>query len=197
MTWIKICGMTTSEAIASAVEAGANAVGFVFAPSKRQVSAEQAAKLAEAVPSSVLKVAVMLHPTQAQVDEVLSVFEPDVLQTDAKDFETLRVIEDMKVLPVWRDGNALLKRMPSRLLYEGKVSGAGVVADWHAARSLARQAELVLAGGLNPQNVEQAIAVVAPFGVDVSSGVESTPGVKDPRKIEQFIRAVRTLARNA
>ena len=197
MTWIKICGMTTSEAVQSAVEAGANAVGFVFAPSKRQVSAEQAARLAEAVPSSVLRVAVMLHPTQAQVDEVLAVFEPDVLQTDAKDFEALRIIEDVQVLPVWRDGNALLKRLPPRLLYEGKVSGAGAIADWQAARTLAGRTEVVLAGGLNPTNVAQAIDVVSPFGVDVSSGVESAPGVKDPRKIEEFIRAVRSLARNA
>ena len=196
MTWIKICGMTTSEAVQSAVEAGANAVGFVFAPSKRQVSAQQAARLAEGVPSSVLRVAVMLHPTQAQVDEVLAVFEPDVLQSDAKDFEALRVIEDVQRLPVWRDGNALLKRLPNRLLYEGKLSGAGAVADWQAARTLASRTEVVLAGGLNPTNVAQAIDVVSPFGVDVSSGVESAPGVKDPRKIEEFIRAVRTLARN-
>jgi phosphoribosylanthranilate isomerase len=196
MTWIKICGMTTSEAVHSAVEAGANAVGFVFAPSKRRVSVEQAARLAESVPSAVLKVAVMLHPSQEQVDEVLTVFEPDVLQSDAQDFKSLRIVEDVKVLPVWRDGNALLKRLPPRLLYEGKVSGAGAIADWQAARSLARQAELVLAGGLSAANVAQAIEVVAPFGVDVSSGVESAPGVKDPRKIEEFIRAVRTIARN-
>jgi phosphoribosylanthranilate isomerase len=196
MTWIKICGMTTSEAVHSAVEAGANAVGFVFAPSKRRVSVEQAARLAEAVPSAVLKVAVMQHPSQEQVDEVLTVFEPDVLQSDAQDFKSLRIMEDVKVLPVWRDGNALLKRLPPRLLYEGKVSGAGTLADWQAARTLARQAQLVLAGGLNAANVAQAIEVVAPFGVDVSSGVESAPGVKDPRKIQEFIRAVRTIARN-
>jgi phosphoribosylanthranilate isomerase len=77
------------------------------------------------------------------------------------------------------------------LLFEGAVSGQGKLADWDAAAQLAKQTQLVLAGGLNPTNIAQAIATVHPFGVDVSSGVESAPGIKDPEKICEFVRQAR------
>jgi|HigsolmetaAR204D_1030405.scaffolds.fasta_scaffold00171_29 phosphoribosylanthranilate isomerase len=194
MLWIKICGLTDAAAVAAAVAAGADAVGFVFAPSKRQVTAAQAATLARALPKRVLRVAVMLHPSQALVDEVCEVFAPDALQTDAEDFAALRVPQSMMRLPVYRDGSVLPSELPERLLYEGKVSGAGETADWTAARELAMRTQLVLAGGLNVANIAAAIAAVRPFGVDVSSGVESAPGVKDVAKIEAFISAARAAA---
>src|SRR5918999_4914631 len=78
--WVKICGLTTRDAVEAAVAAGVDAVGFVFAPSKRQVSATQAAQLAQGVPRKIQRVAVMLHPTQSQLEEVWSAFRPDVLQ---------------------------------------------------------------------------------------------------------------------
>ena len=190
MTWIKICGLTTRDAVKAAVDAGADAIGFVFADSKRRVSPGHAAEISQHVPKQVSKVAVLHHPTQALVDEVCSVFRPDVLQTDAADFEALQIPTGMSVLPVWRDGQSP-SVLPSRMLYEGKVSGTGMTADWHAAHAVALKTQVVLAGGLNASNIMQALAIVQPFGVDVSSGVESAPGVKDPRKIEEFIRAVR------
>jgi phosphoribosylanthranilate isomerase len=100
--WVKICGLTTREAVEAAVAAGADAVGFVFAPSKRQVSATQAAQLALGVPRRIPRVAVMLHPTQNQLDEVWSAFRPDVLQTDMEDLATLRLPMGMAVMPVMR-----------------------------------------------------------------------------------------------
>ena len=190
MTWIKICGLSTREAVSAAVEAGADAVGFVFADSKRRVTPEHAAKISQQVLDGVLKIAVLHHPTQSLVDEVCSVFQPDVLQTDAADLDTLQIPSGMRVLPVWRDGQSP-SVLPTRMLYEGKVSGTGVTANWRAAHALALKTEVVLAGGLNASNIAEALSKVRPFGVDVSSGVESAPGVKDPRKIEEFIRAVR------
>lgn len=87
--WIKICGLTTEEAVAAAVAAGADAVGFVFAPSKRQVNAQRAADLARNVPAAMTRVAVMLHPAQSLIDEVWKLLRPDVLQTDAEDLAHL------------------------------------------------------------------------------------------------------------
>lgn len=180
----------THEAVRAAVDSGADAVGFVFADSKRRVTPEHAMRISQHVPEQVLKVAVLHHPTQALVDEVCGVFQPDVLQTDSADLDALRIPPEMSVLPVWRDGQNP-SALPKRMLYEGKVSGTGMTADWRAAHELALKTQVVLAGGLNVSNIAQALAAVRPFGVDVSSGVETTPGVKDPRKIEEFIRAVR------
>ncbi|NLG75909.1 MAG: phosphoribosylanthranilate isomerase [Xanthomonadaceae bacterium] len=191
--WIKICGLSSAEAVAAAVNAGADAIGFVFAPSVRQVSATQAAALVRGVPTRVQRVAVMRHPSQQLVDEVCATFGPDVLQTDWDDLAKLRLPETLQVLPVVRDGD-VIEAAPSRLLYEGRVSGSGATADWAAAQRLASRSQLVLAGGLNAANVATAIATVRPFGVDVSSGVERAPGIKDAAKIEAFIHAAREAA---
>ena len=189
--WIKICGLTTETGVSAAIEAGADAIGFVFAPSKRQVTPARAAELAHMAAGRVTRVAVMLHPAQALVDEVWSVFRPDVLQTDAEDLASLRFPDGLQVLPVVRGEVATTGSLPSRLLFEGPVSGVGAAGDWAAASQLARTTQVVLAGGLTPANVRQAIAQVRPYGVDVSSGVESTPGVKDPMKIHEFVRNAR------
>lgn len=190
--WVKICGLTTDEGIAAAVAAGADAVGFVFVPSKRQVTAQRAAELARSVPLHVTRVAVMQHPAQALLDEVWTIFRPDVLQTDAEDLESLIVPAGLAVMPVLRAGRVRSGSLPQRFLFEGPVSGAGEAADWNAAAELARQSQLILAGGLNPANVADAVRRVRPFGVDVSSGVEREPGIKDAAKIAQFVRAARS-----
>jgi phosphoribosylanthranilate isomerase len=213
--WVKICGLTTGEAVEAAVAAGADAVGFVFAPSKRQVTATQAVQLAQGVPRRIPRVAVMLHPTQSQLDEVWSVFRPDVLQTDVEDLEMLRVPAGLAVMPVVRGGVRLSRGIPPvrapfggadlgakpdphqnypRVLFEGPVSGVGSTSDWNSAAQLARTTQLVLAGGLNATNVADAIAAVRPFGVDVSSGVEAAPGIKDPAKIHEFVRRARAVS---
>ena len=189
--WVKVCGLTTPEAVAAAIDAGVNAVGFVFAESKRKVTAQQAAELARDVPRDIVRVAVMLHPSQAELDEVWSQFRPDVLQTDIDDLDRLQVPAGLQVTPVVRAGRELPAALPSRLLFEGPVSGAGETTDWSSAATLATRTQLILAGGLKPSNVADAIATARPFGVDVSSGVEARPGVKDPAKIHEFVRNAR------
>lgn len=188
--WIKICGMTSPEAVRAALDAGVDAIGFVFAESARRVTAALACRLAGPARGKVRCVAVTRHPGQAQVDEILATFRPDLLQCDAQDLECLRLPRTLERLPVlrhWRAGDTL----PPRVLFEGSVSGAGRTCDWGSAAQAARRAQLVLAGGLTPGNVAAAIAAVEPFGVDVSSGVEASPGVKDPREIDRFVTAAR------
>jgi phosphoribosylanthranilate isomerase len=192
--WIKICGMTTPEAVAAAMQARVDAIGFVFAQSVRHVSPQQARELAAAARGRARCVAVTRHPTQAQLDEILAAFQPDVLQTDAGDLQTLRLPAALELLPVIRAGEAPPAKLPQRILFEGPASGTGVAADWQAAQGLARLTRLVLAGGLHGGNVAAAIAAVRPFGVDVSSGVEERPGVKSPLAIAQFVAAVRAAA---
>jgi phosphoribosylanthranilate isomerase len=189
--WIKICGLTTREAVDAAIEAGVSAVGFVFAPSKRQISPAQAQELAKDVPHNVLRIAVMQHPSQTLIDEVLSVFRPDVVQTDYEDLRHLKIAAGVQLLPVVRAGHELPSPLPTRLLFEGPVSGTGTTADWSRAAQLSYQTQLILAGGLNSNNVSDAIVRVKPFGVDVSTGVESASGVKDIKKITEFVREAR------
>lgn len=189
--WIKICGLTTPDAIAAALEAGVDALGFVFAESPRRLTPEAAAQLARPARGRVRCVAVTCHPVQAALDETLRVFRPDVLQTDAADLEGLRLPAALELLPVLRTDTGAAARLPARLLFEGPASGSGAASDWSAARRLARRTQLVLAGGLDAGNVAAAVGAVRPFGVDVSSGVEARPGVKSPLKIMQFVAAAR------
>jgi phosphoribosylanthranilate isomerase len=188
--WIKICGMTSAAAVAAALAAGVDALGFVFAESVRQLTPQAAARLAARARGRACCVAVMRHPSQRALDDILSVFQPDLLQTDAADFAALRLPAALGRLPVVRAGEAPAT-LPPRLLFEGPASGAGRLVDWRAAGALARRTELVLAGGLSAANVARAIAAVQPFGVDVSSGVEERPGVKSPDAIAEFVTAAR------
>ncbi|HEX4388672.1 MAG TPA: phosphoribosylanthranilate isomerase [Steroidobacteraceae bacterium] len=189
--WIKICGLTTPDAVSAALEARVDAIGFVFSDSVRRVTPDEAARLAQGTPPRVLRVAVTRDPTQALLDEILAVFRPDVLQTDADDFMRLRLPAPLARLPVLRGAPPQGARPPARVLFEGAHSGTGRVSDWQAARSLAALTELVLAGGLNSDNVGAAVAAVGPFGVDVSSGVELRPGIKNPAEIVRFVLAAR------
>ena len=194
--FVKICGLTSADAVRAAVEAGADAVGFVFADSPRRISVAEAAGLASDLPDRLVRVAVMRHPTQAEWDEVAKGFIPDWIQTDAEDFSGLQISADVRRMPVFRDRPSLDTKAVAgeeQCLFEASVSGAGKQADWTIAESLAGNTRLMLAGGLTPGNVGAAIRKVRPWGVDVSSGVERRRGVKDPDRIEAFIKAVREL----
>lgn len=190
--WIKVCGMTTPEAVEAAVAAGVDAVGFVFAKSVRRVDPATARALAAPARGRVACVAVTQHPDARAIEEIQAVFGPDLVQTDAVDLAALpRGAIRCPVLPVVRAGMTPPEPLPARLLFEGPVSGSGATADWQGARELATRTELVLAGGLRTTNVAAAIDRVRPYGVDVSSGVESQPGVKSPREILEFVNAAR------
>jgi phosphoribosylanthranilate isomerase len=196
--WVKVCGLTEAAGVHAALEAGADAIGWVFADSPRRVQPAEAARLATPARARAAIVAVTLHPEQPLVDEILAILRPDFLQADLSDLAALRLPAQLQRLPVLRDsvtrGADDDDPLPPRLLYEGARSGSGAAADWARAARLARRAELILAGGLNARNVAAAIGQVRPFGVDVSSGVESTPGIKSPAMIAEFVAAARAAA---
>ena len=188
--FIKICGITTPSAAMTAIECGVDAIGFVFAPSPRQLTPAQAAELSAQLPPGLLRVAVTRHPSQRLVDDILKQVQPDILQTDLQDLEHLEIPQALQVLPVVR--GAFTGKITRRVLFEGALSGRGELSDWAAAAALASRTEVLLAGGLHAGNVAEAIQQVRPFGVDVSSGVESGPGVKDARRMAEFVTAVRS-----
>lgn len=192
--FVKICGCRTREAVDVAVDAGADALGFVFAPSPRRVTAEHARELCDGLPDHVIRVAVMHQPSADEWLEVRRIFRPDWLQTDADDFAPLPVGGDVRPLPVYRDLGSLDEdavAVQPLALFEAGASGMGVRADWERAARLAARTDLILAGGLDPDNVATAIRQVRPWGVDVSSGVERKRGVKDLDRIVAFIDAAK------
>lgn len=194
---VKICGLTTPEAVQATIDAGADAAGFVFADSVRRVEPAAAATLAAVLPDSIARVAVMKHPTPAEVAAMQAGFTPAFLQTDYEDFGRIEVTGPCRPLPVLRAGGHLPARLPPMILFEGPRSGSGETTDWAQAAELARLTRLILAGGLDPENVADAIVRVRPYGVDVSSGVESAPGKKDPALIARFVQAVRAAERTS
>ena len=193
--FVKICGVTRPDAVEAALREGADAVGFNFhPPSPRCLTPAQATRLAEPVPSGIMRVAVMLRPRQAEWDQVIAEFQPDCVQADADCLAALRLPEGLRTLPVYRDHERFeAEDFPSdeTFLFESAVSGQGRSPNWDHAASLAGRARVLLAGGLDPDNVADAIRRVRPWGVDVSSGIESSPGVKDPARVRAFIRAAR------
>jgi phosphoribosylanthranilate isomerase len=192
--FVKICGVSTAAAIDAAAAAGADAVGFVFHPSSpRHIEPARAAALARRLPPGLRSVAVTLRARQAEVARILETFRPDAWQCDAEELAQLRLPTGVEKLAVLRGASAVAP-LPPRIVFDAAVSGRGLRADWHCAAALARERELVLAGGLDAGNVAAAIARVRPFGVDVSSGVESAPGVKDGARILAFVAAARRAA---
>ncbi|MEA1902463.1 MAG: phosphoribosylanthranilate isomerase [Actinomycetota bacterium] len=193
---VKICGINSPEAAAAAADAGADAVGFVFAESPRQVTPEQALRIADELPGDVDRIAVFHRPAPGLIAEVLEVFPADVVQADHRHMDPHVPV---RLLPVFREGiddlstiDAHLATSPDRrLLFEGPTSGTGRQVDLAFAARVARRSLMTLAGGLNIHNVAAAIRHAGPFGVDVSSGVEFTPGTKDAGLIREFIGEVR------
>lgn len=185
--FVKICGVTDHEAALAAASLGVDAVGFVFATSPRHVTPRRAVSISGELPPDILRVAVFRRPDLDEIEAVLEEFTPDLVQAD---HDTLELFDGIATLPVYRDGG---DEAPDGglFIYEGPVSGVGQLVDMSRATSMARLGDMVLAGGLRPDNVGRAIATVRPFGVDVSSGVESSPGAKDPALIRSFVAAVR------
>jgi len=192
--WIKVCGLSDAAGIDAAARAGVQAVGFVFhEPSPRNLSIADAAALQAVVPPGIERIAVFLHPSQALLDAVIARVRPDCVQMDASDLASRMIPSSLPVLPVMRSGSTPTSPtgLPARFLLESALSGAGERADWSEAARLAGRAQVVLAGGLDAGNVGEAILAVRPYGVDVSSGVESSRGVKSPALIRDFVMAAR------
>jgi phosphoribosylanthranilate isomerase len=188
---VKVCGMTDSAAVEAAVAANVDAIGFVFfEKSPRNVTPAEARTLASDIPKHIRRIAVMLHPEASLWQEVEEVFQPDVLQTDSDDFAYLSVAQGVEQWPVYREGSVDDETaLPETYVYEGRKSGHGQTVDWSRAANIAKRGQMILAGGLSIENVGDAILQVRPFGVDVSSAVESSPGKKDAAKIAAFTAA--------
>ncbi len=199
-TRVKICGITNSGDVDLAVKAGADALGFnMFKGSARYVEPAAARELVKRVPPFVTKVGLFVNEEKTRVEEIDTLVDFDLLQFhgDESD-EYCRQFEKsyMKVIRV-KPGLDLtheVKRYPgsSAILLDAYVQeefgGTGKTINWHEIPDL--NCPVILAGGLNPGNVIQAIALVKPFAVDVSSGVESSKGIKDSKKIRNFMAAV-------
>jgi phosphoribosylanthranilate isomerase len=185
--FVKICGVTDVRSAVAAAEAGADAIGFVLVDSPRRVGPETAAAISSELPNDILKVAVFRRANTLEVTGALGDFVPDLIQADlGSDVD----IEGVGFLPVIRDGRGVVAP-GSLFLYEGAESGVGRLADMRMAGVLARRGPMILAGGLNPDNVGSLVSRLRPFGVDVSTGVETRPGRKDSSLISEFIAAAR------
>jgi len=195
---VKICGVTREADVAAAVEAGADAIGFVFhESSRRNVAPSRAAELASALPADILRVAVTLHPTRRLVRKILAEFGPNVWQSDHEDFGVMGIPPEIQRWPVLRTGRRAPTELPHMILFDAAVSGNGLQADWATAALLARRSLLIIGGGLKPETVAHAVEAIRPVGVDVSSGVEREPGIKDGALVRQFVAAARAADRSA
>lgn len=200
-TRVKICGITRVEDALSAVEQGADAIGLVFyPPSPRYVSASQATEIAQVLPAFVSVVGLFVDAPSADIEAVLSKVPIDLIQFHGNEtpeqcrryekpyIKAIRVKTDTNLIQYqsdFSDAKALLLDTYT----EGVPGGTGQVFDWNVIpKHMTKQ--LVLAGGLDANNVTQAIKLVKPYAVDVSGGVESAKGIKDAAKIAAFMRGV-------
>ena len=192
MTKVKICGLSTKGAVEAAVSAGADYIGFVFAPSKRQVTLEQAAELAKFIPSYIQKVGVFISPSRAELLEAVDKVGLDFVQVHGqvvdKLFENLPC-GSIQAVQVDERGH-VPNSQADYLLFDAPVAGSGQTFDWGQLDTTELAQPFFIAGGLNEDNVEEAIQHFTPYAVDVSSGVE-TDGQKDHEKIRRFIERVK------
>ena len=192
MTKVKICGLSTKGAVETAVSAGADYIGFVFAPSKRQVTLEQAAELAKIIPTYVKKVGVFVSPSRAELLEAIEKVGLDLVQIHGQVADDLFAdLPCSSIQAVQVDGNGHVPNSQADyLLFDAPVAGSGQTFDWGLLDTKDLSQPFFIAGGLNEDNIEEAIQHFTPFAVDVSSGVE-TDGQKDHEKIIRFIERVK------
>jgi len=200
---IKICGLTRVEDVKAVVAAGVNAIGFVFTDSPRRISAQQAVQLSRYIPDGVLRVGLFLNQPRTEIEEVLNAVALDVLQFHGSESEqdcnafgipylkAVAMTDEQSAKQAERDYPTAMGLLLDSHTVD-KPGGSGHVFDWTMSQPLNQQ--VWLAGGLNADNVEQAIRTVKPYAVDVSSGVEASPGMKDPAKIDAFVMAVNKAA---
>ena len=205
-TWIKFCGTTSLEDALASIEAGADALGFIFAPSKRRITPEKAQAVIGQLPPTVERVGVFLDASPEEIRRVAGLVDltgiqlhgneaaVDVRQALPENRSSLRIIKTIvmgngmaRVATALAAGEAV----DAWLLDSG--AGSGQTFDWQAARAQMgeRQGRFIIAGGLTPGNVGEAIRTFSPWGVDVVTGIEREPGHKDPKKLKAFVSAVR------
>ena len=192
MTKVKICGLSTVEAVETAILAGADYIGFVFAESKRQVSLEQARKLAKLVTGKTKIVGVFVSPSLEDLEQAIAQVPLDIVQIHGMCDEAL--IPKISV-PVIRaiqlsDQEAKVTSPADFLLFDAPVAGSGQTFDWDLLKDQKIQQDFFIAGGLTVDNIRQARETFQPYALDVSSGVE-TDGRKDIEKIKAFIEGAK------
>jgi len=218
MVWVKICGTTNLEDALAAVDAGADALGFVFAESPRRVEPSVAAQITRSLPVSVERIGVFVDEAAGRIEEIVAEAGLTAVQLHgdesldlaaklAADLDATRISRVIPVLPVRRilemaaRGGvvvALSRGIDTVLIdsaAEGKRGGSGQAWDWEAGKFLLSifrdSVRIIVAGGLTPANVADAIRTLRPWGVDVSSGVERVPGKKDIEKVRAFVKAAK------
>jgi phosphoribosylanthranilate isomerase len=194
--FLKVCGITRVEDALHAVTHGATALGFVFWPrSRRRIDPETVAGIVEALPDSVITAGVFVNESSDQIARTMEQTHLTHVQLHGDEpatfgevlpwpiLRSVTLATSAEIVSTWPADTTLLLDAadPERR------GGTGQLVDWTKAATLAHRRRVVLAGGLTPENVREAIAAVRPFGVDVSSGVEDAPGVKNPEKVSRFL----------
>ena len=231
MTWIKICGTTNLEDALTAVDAGADALGFVFyEKSPRKIDPEAAREIVAHLPPQTEKVGVFVNDTAEGIDDIASSVGLTAVQLHLHTHSAAQVGQNARLHEVFRAQKIYLALPASWFLGEGPVrtdlssftakgterpfdaifldsgtahepGGTGKAFDWARAAALiedlSKGVNVVVAGGLSPANVAEAIRILKPWGVDVASGVEARPGKKDPGKIRAFVAAARHVEKRA
>jgi phosphoribosylanthranilate isomerase len=206
MTRIKICGVTNAADALAASQAGADAVGLNFySGSRRVISSSRAAEIRDQLSSSVQVFGVFVNADPAEVATIAKEVRLDALQLHGDEDPTV-VAKLAKIAPVFKAlrvgadfSPAALEKYPAATGFlfdapdssDGQYGGTGRLADWEVAQQAARSHKIILAGGLNAENVAAAIVQVHPYGIDVASGIESAPGAKDHQQLRAFIREAR------
>jgi phosphoribosylanthranilate isomerase len=209
---VKICGLSTRETLDIALQAGADMVGFVFFPaSPRHLGLETARDLGRQAKGRAIKVALTVDADDATLANIVEALQPDILQLHGR--ETVARLRDIKQTFGLQVMKAIAVETPAdlvslpgyaavadRVLFDARApkeatrpGGLGAVFDWHILESLDIKLPFMVSGGLNAENIAQAVRVTRAGGVDVSSGVERAPGVKDPEMMRAFIRAARAV----
>lgn len=207
---VKICGLSTRETLETALDAGADMVGFVFfPPSPRHVSLETGRDLGRQVKRRALTVALTVDADDATLGNIMDALSPDIFQLHGKEsVARLRDIRQkfgrpvMKAVPVATSADLAVlpgyAAVADRILFDARApkdatrpGGLGAPFDWHLLENLDLELPYMVSGGLHVDNVAEALRVTGAGGADVSSGVESAPGIKDPELIKAFIRAAR------
>jgi phosphoribosylanthranilate isomerase len=207
---IKICGLKTAEAIDHAVALGATHVGFIFfQKSPRHIEPDDAGRLADRVRGRAKIVSVTVDADNDELDEIVAMIRPDILQLHGRETpDRVLTVKAVTGLPVWKalsiSEAADLERVDAydgianRFLFDAKKpknselpGGNGVSFDWTLLKGLSERVDYMLSGGLDKDNVGEAIRIARPTGIDLSSGVESSPGVKSIDMMDEFFAAVR------
>ena len=196
--FVKICGITSEEDALLAVAMGADAVGFVFAPSSRQIAPQKAADIVKRLPAEIVTVGVFRDETRQRVVDTAHRTRLRAVQLHGRetsaDSHWIRQRVPL-VIMAFPAGDPRLDDADDyaadAFLVDSATPGSGEVFDWSLAEGAPQNRRIVLAGGLTPENVADAVRVVRPWGVDVSTGVEAAPGRKDARKMRAFIEAAR------